>query len=313
MSKKATSIFPGIALGLLVSAILAGVIGAVSQNQTVAPGVKAPAPTPASTPASTNAAGITDAQALAFLSQFIGTWNVEGYATGADGTTTGPFRGESQFGWTLGGTFLAGDHVLWNAQGSALQTMDVMGFTPNVGFTRSEITNGDRSMFLSTGMYDSAINAIVFSTSNSLLTVDGKSRALDTSFIFRPDGAIVWNTSFDVDDAPAGSVKLTLTRASATPGLSSPQTPFGAPMIAQQAQSEQPAKGAQSGGAANSGSFIVQTPQGMAVTRPPQNAAEQQQLLAAMMKQRQQVQAQMNTMQGQVQDLSRTMSSGTQQ
>lgn len=295
MMKNSKPFIAGIVLGIAGSATLACVFGASSQKQSPAPA------TPQTVPPSTGPitpAGADDAQALALFTQFIGTWDVQGVATSADGKTSGPFRGESQFGWILGGNFLSGDHVLWNADGAALQSIDLMGFTPGVGFTRSEITNGDRSMFLSTGIRDEAARALTFVTSNALTTVGGKSRSMSTTFIFGFDGSINWETQFQIDDQPAGSVKLTLTRTSDVPGLSSPKTPYGAPLAAQ--------GGGESAGA-NSGSFIVQTPQGMAVTRAPQTAAENQQLMSAMMKQRQQMQAQMNTLQGQVPDMSRTM------
>ena len=238
---------------------------------------------------------------------------MQGTSVAADGTTNGPFQGTTQFGWTLGGNFLSGDHVLFNSSGSALQTIDVMGYTPGVGFTRSEITNGDRSMFLSAGIYDEAASALTFVTSNSLITANGQPRSLATTFLFQSDGTVMWNTTFQVGDQPAGSVKLVMTQTSKNPGLSSPQTPFGAPMLVQSGAAQSggaSGAGATGGSSASSGSFIVQTPQGLAVTRPPQTAAENQQLLSAMMQQRQQMQAQMNTMQGQVPDMSRAMSSG---
>ena len=94
-----------------------------------------------------------------------------------------------------------------------------------------------------------------------------------------------------------------------TPGaLQAPSTPFGAPMIAQAAAGQAVP---QQKAAADGGNFIVQTPQGLAVTRAPQNMEENKQLLSAMLQQRQQLQAQMNTMQGQVQDMSRMMTTAT--
>ena len=306
MIKNSNPFVAGVAFGIAASAALVCVFAASSQGQSPPAGTSAATPTaiqstrPAA-PAPTGPitpAGADDAQALALFTQFVGTWDVQGVATSADGKTSGPFRGESQFGWILGGNFLSGDHVLWNTDGAALQSIDLMGFTPGVGFTRSEITNGDRSMFLSTGMNDDAARALTFVTSNPLTTVGGKQRSISTTFMFGFDGSITWNTQFQIDDQPAGSVKLTLTRTSAVPGISTPNTPYGAPMTAQ---------GAGANAGTNGGSFIVQTPQGMAVTRAPQTAAENQQLMSAMMKQRQQMQAQMNTMQGQVPDMSRAM------
>ncbi|MDA0215341.1 MAG: hypothetical protein O2875_08250 [Planctomycetota bacterium] len=297
MINKSNPFVAGVVFGIAASAALVCVFAASSQSQSPPAKTTAPpavrAPSGPITPASED-----DAQALALFTQFVGTWDVQGVATSADGKTSGPFRGESQFGWILGGNFLSGDHVLWNTDGAALQSIDLMGFTPGVGFTRSEITNGDRSMFLSTGMHDDAARALTFVTSNSLTTVGGKPRSMSTTFMFGFDGSIIWDTQFQIDDEPAGSVKLTLTRTSAVPGISTPNTPHGAPMTAQ---------GADGNAGTNSGSFIVQTPQGLAVTRAPQTAAENQQLMSAMMKQRQQMQAQMNTMQGQVSDMSRTM------
>ena len=297
MINKSNPFVAGVVFGIAASAALVCVFAASSQSQSPPAGTTAPpavrAPSGPITPASED-----DAQALALFTQFVGTWDVQGVATSADGKTNGPFRGESQFGWILGGNFLSGDHVLWNTDGAALQSIDLMGFTPGVGFTRSEITNGDRSMFLSTGMHDDAARALTFVTSNSLTTVGGKPRSMSTTFMLGFDGSIIWDTQFQIDDEPAGSVKLTLTRTSAVPGISTPNTPHGAPMTAQ---------GADGNAGTNSGSFIVQTPQGLAVTRAPQTAAENQQLMSAMMKQRQQMQAQMNTMQGQVSDMSRTM------
>lgn len=280
---------------------------ATAQPPAVAQGASAQrAPRGSITPA-----GADDAMAMAILGQLVGSWSVAGNATASDGTVSGPFQGEAQFGWTLGGHFLSGDHVLWNGSGAALQTIDVMGFTPSIGYTRSEITNGDRSMFLSTGMYDDAARALTFVTSNALLNSNGMKRSLDTTFFFQLDGTVLWKTTFEENDQPAGSVSLVMTQTSKNPGLSSPQTPFGAPMIAQQGAQEAAPTGAsgaaRTGGAGNAGgSFIVQTPQGMAITRPPATMAENQQLLSAMMKQRQQMQAQMNAMQSQVQDMSRS-------
>lgn len=189
---------------------------------------QAPSAAPATQPAV-----ISDAKARALLGLFVGSWEVRGTTVGVGGASTGPFQGQCHFNWTLGGVFLAGDHVLYNQQGAALQMMDVMGFTPGVGFTRSEITNGDRSMFLSTGMYDDAPNALVFASSNPMVTPGGKQRSLDTSFLFRPDGTIVWNTTFEEEDSPVGTVKLVLTRMETPPSMQAPTTPFGAPMIAQ--------------------------------------------------------------------------------
>ncbi|MSR69413.1 MAG: DUF1579 domain-containing protein [Phycisphaerales bacterium] len=305
MKTNTQSFVIGSIVGSVACAVIAMILGAgapqAQPSQPAPQAQQAPrAPLQAIAPA-----GADDAKALALLTQLVGSWAVQGTSIAADGTTSGPFQGTTQFGWTLGGNFLSGDHVLFNSSGSALQTIDVMGFTPGVGFTRSEITNGDRSMFLSTGIYDDAASALTFVTSNTLLTADGQPRSLATTFLFQPDGSIVWNTMFQVGDQPAGTVKLVLTQTSKTPGLSNPQTPFGAPMLAQQGGVSQSGAPAAAGG-----SFIVQTPQGLAVTRPPQTAAENQQLLSAMMQQRQQMQAQMNTMQGQVPDMSRSMSGG---
>lgn len=290
------------AFGALLSAAALSTFGLARAAQ-APPTTQAPAAAPAA-----ESAVISDAKARALLTLFVGSWDVRGTTVGADAASTGPFQGQCHFSWTLGGVFLAGDHVLYNQQGAALQIMDVMGFTPGVGFTRSEITNGDRSMFLSTGMYDDAPNALVFASSNPMITPNGKRRSLDTSFLFRPDGTIVWNTTFEEDDAPAGTVKLVLSRMETPPAMQAPATPFGAPMIAQggagQATSQQPS-------AAGGGNFIVQTPQGLAVTRAPQNMEENKQLLSAMLQQRQQLQAQMNAMQGQVQDMSRMMTTAT--
>jgi len=245
MIKKSNPFVAGVAFGIAASAALVCVFAASSQGQSPPAGTSAATPTaiqsthPAA-PAPTGPitpAGADDAQALALFTQFVGTWDVQGVATSADGKTSGPFRGESQFGWILGGNFLSGDHVLWNADGAALQSIDLMGFTPGVGFTRSEITNGDRSMFLSAGMNDDAARALTFVTSNPLTTVGGKQRSISTTFMFGFDGSITWDTQFQIDDQPAGSVKLTLTRTSAVPGISTPNTPYGAPMTAQGADS----------------------------------------------------------------------------
>ncbi len=295
MKLQTRSFCVGISCGIAGGAVLALALAAGQDPQASQQSAAAQTASPL-TPA-----GADDATALAQLSQLVGTWDVQGTATGSDGATSGPFTGESQFGWTLGGNFLSGDHVLWNGKGEALQMMDVMGFTPGVGFTRSEITNGDRSMFLSTGIYDGGARAISFATSNALRTPDGKPRSISTSFFFGFDGSITWDTRFQIDDQSAGSVRLTLTRSSKSPGLAPPETAFGAPMVVQ------------GGAGAANGGFIVQSPNGLAVTRAPLTPAENQQLLTAMMKQRQQMQAQMNAMQGQVADMSRTMAVGAGQ
>ncbi|MSR29219.1 MAG: hypothetical protein EXS03_06570 [Phycisphaerales bacterium] len=223
-------------------------------------------------------AGADDAAAFTKLGQLVGSWTVTGVATGADGSVQGQFQGESHFGWTLGGNFLSGDHVLWNGQGAALQMIDEMGFTPGVGFTRSELTNGDRSMFLSSGLYDQAADTIAFLTTNTLLTADGQPRSLATGFAFQSDGSVIWGTVFQANSQPVGSVKLILTRSAAQGTPHSPQAPTGV-----------------SPGA------------------PQQNLAQMKSTMSSMIKQRQQLQSQMNQMQEQVRDMSRMMSNGQSQ
>jgi hypothetical protein len=232
-----------------------------------------------------SAAGSDDELALTKLNQLVGSWSVVGSAKGSDGSAQGTFQGESHIGWTLGGNFLAGDHVLWNTQGAALQMIDAMGFTPGVGFTRSEITNGDRSMFLFAGKYDDVADAIVFDTTNRLLTPTGQARALRTSFAFGNDGTVRWDTLFEVAGGGVGSVSLVMTRSASGQSQGLRQ---GAPPSA-----PQPAPGGQPSAAPDIG--------------------QMQSTLSGMLKQRQQMQSQMNQMQQQVQDMSRMMSSGLSQ
>ncbi len=243
-----------------------------------------PAPKPASGPIAP--AGADDATALAKLNQLAGYWVVTGTATGPDGSAQGSFQGESQFGWVLGGNFLLGDHGLWNQQGAVLLTMDQMGFTPGVGFTRTEVTNGDRSMFISSGMYDAAADTIAFLTTNSLLTTNGQPRSLATSFAFQPDGTVICNTEFEVNDQPTGKVTLLMTRAP-LPTHTAPQGGPGGTGVA----SGHGGQGGQGG--------------------QPMNTAQMKSSISSMMKQRQQLQSQMNDMHQQVQDMSRMMQTGS--
>ena len=242
-----------------------------------------PAPKPASGPIAASSAD--DATALAKLNQLAGYWTVTGTATGPDGSAQGSFQGESQFGWVLGGNFLAGDHGLWNQQGAALLTMDQMGYTPGVGFTRTEVTNGDRSMFISSGMYDAAADTIAFLTTNSLLTTNGQPRSLATSFAFQPNGTVICNTEFEVNDQPTGKVTLLMTRAVRQTNTAPQGGPGGTGVASGQ--------GGQGG--------------------QPMNTAQMKSSISAMMAQRQQLQSQMNDMQQQVQDMSRMMQTGSPQ
>lgn len=228
------------------------------------------------------------------LSRLVGTWRVEGTAIAPDGSKTTGFGGTCRFGPAMGGTFLGGDHLITRGE-SALQIQDIMGFAAPGGFSRSEVTSGDRALFMSTGRWQADSQTLSFTTVNPLVTPDGKPRSVVSLFRFEQGGTVTWTTAFITDGQPAGTVVLTLTRESDTPGVSAPDTPFGAPMM--------PAGAAMQQGGGNG--FIVQGPTGMAVTRPPQSIAETQQVLQAMIKQKQQMQAQVSTMQQQVQDMSR--------
>ncbi len=294
MRERHSSWIIGLALGLGGGVALAVALGAGSSQGGQSPGSQAqeqqlPAPKPASGPVAP--AGADDATALAKLNQLAGYWTVTGTATGPDGSAQGSFQGESQFGWVLGGNFLAGDHGLWNQQGAALLTMDQMGYTPGVGFTRTEVTNGDRSMFISSGMYDAAADTIAFLTTNSLLTTNGQPRSLATSFAFQPDGTVICNTEFEVNDQPTGKVSLVMTRAVRQTHTAPQGGPGGAGVA-----SGQSGQGGQSG---QSGQ--------------PMNTAQMKSSISAMMAQRQQLQSQMNDMQQQVQDMSRMMQTGSPQ
>ncbi len=258
------------AVGALAGALVSLSLAAVSLSQGTPQGTRTRTTGPI-TPA-----GADDATALAKLNQLVGSWSVVGAAQGPDGSAQGEFQGESHFGWTLGGNFISGDHALWNAQGAQLQTIDAMGFTPGVGFTRSEMTNGDRSMFIFAGRYDAAVDAIVFESTNSLLTASGQSRALQVSFTFKDDGSVVWNTRFVVAGANAGIVSLTLTPSASSPSPSAPSVAPSAP-------------------------------------NSPPDLAQMKSTMSGMLQQRQQMQSQMNQMQQQVQDMSRMMSSGLSQ
>ncbi len=287
MRKRHSSWIIGLTLGLGGGVALAVALGAGLPQGDQSPSNQAqqlPAPKPASGPIA--ASGADDATALAKLNQLAGYWTVTGTATGPDGSAQGSFQGESQFGWVLGGNFLAGDHGLWNQSGAALITMDQMGYTPGVGFTRTEVTNGDRSMFISSGMYDAAADTIAFVTTNSLLTTDGKPRSLATSFAFQPDGTVICNTEFDVNDQPNGKVTLVMTRA--------PMPAHGG------VQGVPGAGGSQGQGQEGQGGQQM-------------NTAQMKSSISAMMKQRQQLQSQMNDMQQQVQDMSRMMQTGSPQ
>jgi hypothetical protein len=204
----------------------------------------------------------------------------------------------------MGGTFLGGDHLITRG-GSALQIQDVMGFAAPGGFTRSEITSGDRALFMSTGRWQADSNTLSFTTVNPLVTPDGRPRSLLTLFRFESDDTVIWTTAFITDGQPSGTVELTLSRESQVPGVSNPDTSFGVPMMAGGMPTGGAGQGAGAAAGGQPGNFIVQSPMGVAVTRPPQSIAETQQVLQAMIKQKQQMQAQVSTMQQQVQDMSR--------
>ena len=101
MIKKSNPFVAGVAFGIAASAALVCVFAASSQGQSPPAGTSA-APGVRATAGPITPAGADDAQALALFTQFVGIWDVQGVATSADGKTSGPFRGESQFGWILG-------------------------------------------------------------------------------------------------------------------------------------------------------------------------------------------------------------------
>lgn len=284
-----------IAIPSLSLCALLAVAGAAPAPQ----GQPAPAPqqrpAPPESPQTEAANTASDFGGDAVLSRLVGTWRVEGTAIAPDGSKTTGFGGTCRFGPAMGGTFLGGDHLITRGE-SALQIQDMMGFAAPGGFSRSEVTTGDRALFMSTGRWQADSQTLSFTTVNPLVTPDGKPRSLVSLFRFEQGGTVTWTTAFLTDGQPAGTVVLTLTRESDTPGVSAPDTPFGAPVMAGGAQMPQ--------GAGGNG-FIVQGPTGMAVTRAPQSVAETQQVLQAMIKQKQQMQAQVSTMQQQVQDMSR--------
>ncbi len=299
---RTTSIACGVAaicLGTAISTSLALPQGAAPAAAPAA----APSPaaaTQSSTEASNTAA---DFAGDGLLSKLVGTWSVTGVAIAPDGSKTDGFAGTCRFGPAMGGTFLGGDHLITRGE-SALQIQDVMGFAAPGGFTRSEITSGDRALFMSTGRWQADAQTLSFTTVNPLVTPDGRPRSLLTLFRFESDDTVIWTTAFITDGQPSGTVELTLSRESQVPGVANPDTAFGAPMMA----GGMPMGGAGQAGAAaggQPGNFIVQSPMGVAVTRPPQSIAETQQVLQAMIKQKQQMQAQVSTMQQQVQDMSR--------
>ena len=301
-----TSIACGVAalcLGIAISTSLALPQGAPPAAAPARPAAQGPAPSAApqsSTEASNTAA---DFAGDGLLSKLVGTWSVKGVAIAPDGSKTEGFAGTCRFGPAMGGTFLGGDHLITRGE-SALQIQDVMGFAAPGGFTRSEITSGDRALFMSTGRWQADSQTLSFTTVNPLVTPDGRPRSLLTLFRFESDDTVVWTTAFITDGQPSGTVELTLARESQVPGVANPDTSFGVPMMA----GAMPGAGAGQAGAApggQQGSFIVQSPMGVAVTRPPQSIAETQQVLQAMIKQKQQMQAQVSTMQQQVQDMSR--------
>ena len=277
---------------------------AISRSLAIPQGAApAPAPAPAAAQQSSTEKSNTAADFAGdgLLSKLVGTWSVKGVAIAPDGTKTEGFAGTCRFGPAMGGTFLGGDHLITRG-GSALQIQDVMGFAAPGGFTRSEITSGDRALFMSTGRWQADSQTLSFTTVNPLVTPDGRPRSLLTLFRFESDDTVVWTTAFITDGQPSGTVELTLSRESQVPGVATPDTAFGVPMMPGGMPAGQGAGSAQGG---QPGNFIVQSPMGVAVTRPPQSVAETQQVLQAMIKQKQQMQAQVSTMQQQVQDMSR--------
>ena len=301
---RTSSIACGVAalcLGLSISRSLAQPQGSAPvPAPAAAQPASAAAPAQSSTEASNTAA---DFAGDGLLSKLVGTWSVKGVAIAPDGTKTEGFAGTCRFGPAMGGTFLGGDHLITRGE-SALQIQDVMGFAAPGGFTRSEITSGDRALFMSTGRWQADAQTLSFTTVNPLVTPDGRPRSLLTLFRFESDDTVIWTTAFITDGQPSGTVELTLSRESQVPGVATPDTAFGVPMMAGGMPAAGAAQGAAAAGA-QQGNFIVQSPMGVAVTRPPQSIAETQQVLQAMIKQKQQMQAQVSTMQQQVQDMSR--------
>lgn len=291
-----------IACGIAALCLGVAISRSLALPQGAAP-ASAPAPAPAAAPQASTEKSNTAADFAGdgLLSKLVGTWSVKGVAIAPDGAKTEGFAGTCRFGPAMGGTFLGGDHLITRG-GSALQIQDVMGFAAPGGFTRSEVTSGDRALFMSTGRWQADSQTLSFTTVNPLVTPDGQPRSLLTLFRFESNDTVVWTTAFITDGQPTGTVELTLSRESQVPGVATPDTAFGVPLMPGGMPAGQGASSAQGG---QPGSFIVQSPMGVAVTRPPQSVAETQQVLQAMIKQKQQMQAQVSTMQQQVQDMSR--------
>lgn len=220
---------------------------------------------------------LSDADARTLLDRLVGSWSISGASANADGTPVDQLSGEAQFVWAAGGNFVVGEMVLNNGR-ALMQSAEAYGYSPQTGqFSRTEMTNVDRSMFLSTGLVAPDGNGVVFQTVNSLATPEGKPRMLQTELQLGSADTLSVTITYTESGQVDGVVQLTLRRV--TP----PATPAG---------------GAPSG----------VSPSGAQPST--MSMSQMQSTLQGMVAQRQALQKQMNTMQSSVKQMSQSFHDG---
>lgn len=215
---------------------------------------------------------LSDADARTLLDRLTGSWAINGSSANADGTPVDQLSGEAQFVWAAGGNFVVGEMVLNNGR-ALMQSAEAYGYSPQTGqFSRTEMTNVDRSMFLSSGLVAPDGAGVMFQTVNSLATPEGKPRMLQTELRLNSADTLGMTITYIESGQIDGVVQLTLKRVTPPDGSA----------------------GTAAGGA---------QPSNMSMT-------QMQSALQGMVAQRQALQSQMNTMQNSVKQMSQSFHDG---
>ncbi|MBX3355866.1 MAG: DUF1579 family protein [Phycisphaeraceae bacterium] len=239
--------------------------------------------------AAPQAGSLSDAEARALLGRLVGLWAVAGRSFDANGQPDSDLSGSAAYNWTLGGLFLAGEQVLTNGS-DMLHWVDFIGYNQTAqAFSRTLLSDRDPVNFCSAGTWDAQRRVLTFIT-DPVRAPDGTERRiramLDLSRDDQPGWELNYLTGSGATERLVGTVGLIFTRA-ASPG-SAPGVPAG---------------------------VVPGTPGAPAGAVPspgPMTPQQVQSHLDGVLRQKQQMQQQIEDMRKQIRDMSGTIRSITQ-
>ncbi len=246
---------------------------------------------PAAPPAR-SATGLDENAARAVLGQLVGFWRVAGRSFDGRGQPTGDLSGSAAYSWTLGGLFLGGEQVLTDGR-EMVQWLDLLGFNAvTQNFSRTLLSDRDAANYCSIGLWDERSRLLTFIT-DPVRGPDGTDRRIRSTLVLsnadRPAWELVYLVGSGADEREVASVKLVLTRTAAPAGTPAPSGPLipGAPGQAAPRSSSPFGPG-------------------------PMSPAQVQDRLDSVLRQRQQMQQQIEDMRQQMRTMSNTMRRITQ-